>query len=1497
MSREEVLGNPNDIETLEGLWGDAIDAADFGEDSGFHVIEASLNDSNTDKILRLIEKGEVDENGQKALPISEVLDGIHSRLNRAYFDAEGVRLISDLPSRRYSSRYGTRLDEMDEAVRKSEKTARKHRKRKRRNDPNSRQNKRKQAITVNNVIADALGNARPKGKETRQLTNDQIRNLESASLRTRDDLDTVLDSLMGTHLQKDVAMEFLRRIRTTEAEVPAIKVRKGYKDMTVDKLQSVLRQALEGGDRSTVDQVAWVMQYRGAKKRGVNIAQPRYIGKDDLDYPPLIEPKDSRVRAAIDREAEHFVGTPTHEGIPANAPAAEREMLSYLTHRSPEAQYSLRTLAYRMLRLMGKDLASNVQGSQILSQADLYKLAGKEIPDGAGASFMDFRAPEFSALRKDLRRLAIGLNKGESSPMDLMHEIGHLATRSLFGHNEQRFIHRVYAEANDPIKSRIKNQYKDKPEADQAMEWFVEGWGNYAAERVAKGDIWQARLSGSEQDLKLRNRFELLVDRLLEGVSYLVNGLVGREDVRQMYRRMTFFGDMMRFAKDNPQGWGESRLASGTPSGNADARPASQNYNNMADAGRYNPVPDMARIARDADSDNAAFNSITHQLPAMAQSAENSGAPRKLTQTLLNMARKRPPNEQDLDTIKKFNAPLQFRTNSSRIRKNSMNWIADWIAPLNGSGHTERTNSAMSGRIMPILEKFKELDDYGNVLKRYRHSVAQTQPGSIKRIFKALRAPEGSPLEARRLSRLNQKEREIYKDTLKLMQDEKARLTAMGVQMGNIKKYVPQLWNVHSIEKNKTEFIEAMADYFQFDSNKQSGQPILRTEAVDRARGVWSKLSDEEGIYHAPTHASSKDARSDHIDFQRMIRLDQAPGEILEKLEPFLEDNLEAVLVKYLDSSTRRADFHQQFGVGMHGLHDYINVVEHGLDGAAELLSTSKVRKVESKRMVNGDIVRETEQTTLFRAPFKNIASSMTAINKTIKLLINNDGNNNIQAARKYLLSFMPDENPHYKRRIEAIIHALADTNGGQVHVHNEEIKHLIGTFQALQHKPVVSNDPWFKSSNQASRWIRNFNSVSLLSYVTLTSLSDLALPLVRSGSMTSYLKAINNLRDPEYLAALRNIGTSIESLTHQRIQGIYGNEGGKWSNAFFNLVGLTQWTDAMRQVSGAVAWESFKAEQKRAQRLLNKNGLRPDGSIDFARQSKGFKASYSYLNHFGLADFAKPDAKPLDSLAKGKKLDKVREGVIRFANETIFTPNQDDIPLRWQTPWARVIAQFKHFPMMMGRLARQTVECGVKEGDWRQFVALVFASPVVGMGSLAVKDIFQSRGGDDGQSPEARHRNLLKFLGYDEDIHGNKDDFAGWYAEGLAHAGALGLLAQMTQDAAQQLDNGAYGFQRIAGLVGGPTVGLGADLFNVASGSWDAITKGEDNGNGKERQAVRSVAGRIPFIGQNMAVREWLTETIAGEPEKRGSKKSSWSTNWDSTDWDGAGWSESDWE
>ena len=145
-----------------------------------------------------------------------------------------------------------------------------HRKRrKRRNDPNSRQNKRKQAITVNNVIADALGNARPKGKETRQLTNDQIRNLESASLRTRDDLDTVLDSLMGTHLQKDVAMEFLRRIRTTEAEVPAIKVRKGYKDMTVDKLQSVLRQALEGGDRSTVDQVAWVMQYRGAKKRAL----------------------------------------------------------------------------------------------------------------------------------------------------------------------------------------------------------------------------------------------------------------------------------------------------------------------------------------------------------------------------------------------------------------------------------------------------------------------------------------------------------------------------------------------------------------------------------------------------------------------------------------------------------------------------------------------------------------------------------------------------------------------------------------------------------------------------------------------------------------------------------------------------------------------------------------------------------------------------------------------------------------------------------------------------------------------------------------------------------------------------------------------------------------------------------------------------------------------------------------------------------------------------
>ena len=123
------------------------------------------------------------------------------------------------------------------------------------------------------------------------------------------------------------------------------------------------------------------------------------------------------------------MGVPTSDGIPANSRAAVREMLSFITHRDPEAQYAARTMTYRMVNLMGKTVAGDLADTNILSAKDLARLAGADADQAPSASYADL-VPEFKKLRKDMRRLSIGLNKGNTSPFDVVHEIGHMLTRA-----------------------------------------------------------------------------------------------------------------------------------------------------------------------------------------------------------------------------------------------------------------------------------------------------------------------------------------------------------------------------------------------------------------------------------------------------------------------------------------------------------------------------------------------------------------------------------------------------------------------------------------------------------------------------------------------------------------------------------------------------------------------------------------------------------------------------------------------------------------------------------------------------------------------------------------------------------------------------------------------------------------------------------------------------------------------------------------------------------
>jgi hypothetical protein len=216
---------------------------------------------------------------------------------------------------------------------------------------------------------------------------------------------------------------------------------------------------------------------------------------------------------------------------------------------------------------------------------------------------------------------------------------------------------------------------------------------------------------------------------------------------------------------------------------------------------------------------------------------------------------------------------------------------------------------------------------------------------------------------------------------------------------------------------------------------------------------------------------------------------------------------------------------------------------------------------------------------------------------------------------------------------------------------------------------------------------------------------------------------------------------------------------------------------------------------------------------------------------------------------------------VIKFADESIFQPNPNDIPMWAQTPVGSLVFQLKSFPLMMSRLGGHVLS-EANHGNLKPLMYLASIGPAFGVATLTAKDIIQMRGGEDDRSPEVRKRNLLKALGYDKKIHGDEQSFMGWYVESMMVMGGLGLMGDVIHSAVTQADNGAYGQQRMWSTLLGPSFGLGNAVMQVGAG----IADEKDNSNAKERSAVREVATRIPVLGGNRKVREAIVDATAGE-------------------------------
>ena len=897
-----------------------------------------------------------------------------------------------------------------------------------------------------------------------------------------------------------------------------------------------------------------------------------------------------------------------------------------------------------------------------------------------------------------------------------------------------------------------------------------------------------------------------------------------------------------------------------------------------------------------------------------ATELEEAGVPARTLEAMISVARGRGMPSEAAAEIRKSSIFWPFKTNAKIMDRSGLKTMANFFEPKDGSGgHFERTNARMGKFVIPLTKLLKQLPDSNNKLMNYWRTGPQmmaesamgalginpkrrlTQPASHLRVMSALR-------DANKVPSLTPEERAVYDHARGYLDEAVGRMRAAGAIVGEIKKnYVPQIWRKDLIEADPEEFVRRLTRYFLAERNGGGNAE----KAEKSARRVMQRIIDEDGVLSNPAQnfkrmSDKAGDQSDHLDYNRVIRLDEYPEftdfDTPDSLAVFMENDILVAMTKYSDNVEHRIDIAQEFGVGAHGYHDYMAIVSQPMNPReviGKLLSTNKILTTTYVRSGGSDHgVKEMKfDNNYFYAPIKNKDGAKIKADELIEMAQRGSTAAEIEANIMDLLGDQLSQNPdanmlreNFRKRAKAIASALADTQGLTKLTSNDNLKHAQGFMNAAMRRPIDGVHGTYSLKN-ASKWLRGVNAVTLLGFTTLTSLGDLILPLIRSGDIGAYTKSLYKFAsDPEYRDMIRNIGAATENAVHQRLTVAHGVDSTQFMTGFFNATLLTPWTDMMRDVAGAVSYEHLKAQHK-----ILKN--RPN--------SRAGRIARRILREEGLAEFVEDQSLDMDLIMESRfsglehpLANKLASSTIKLTNQMIFTPNPNDIPLWAQTPLGAIAFQLKSYPLMMTRLVN-TVAGEAFRGDTvaerganfaKAFVgqsdnrlgplaALLVAGPAMGGIAVGAKDIVQGRGGEDNREFELRERKLSETLtdafAENEDL----DMLLGWYFDGMVALGGLGLVGELMYDIASQTDNGAYGQQRTLETIGGPTVGLFNDAQTVMQGArswWD-----DDEANGLRRAAVREIAGRVPVLGGVSWAKEGIVDTVAGV-RGAGGKKSS---------------------
>lgn len=371
----------------------------------------------------------------------------------------------------------------------------------------------------------------------------------------------------------------------------------------------------------------------------------------------------------------------------------------------------------------------------------------------------------------------------------------------------------------------------------------------------------------------------------------------------------------------------------------------------------------------------------------------------------------------------------------------------------------------------------------------------------------------------------------------------------------------------------------------------------------------------------------------------------------------------------------------------------------------------------------------------------------------------------------------------------------------------------------------------------RAGRVARHVNFLRLLGGMTISSLPDMARPIMQHGlrsSLKSLGKMLTDISAQRIAKAdLREMGVGLEYALSSRSKVIadlndpysrrsFLERGLEWSSQKFgNFTFMNQYTDSMKMWSGVTTQSKVLSA---ANRVAGGKNLS--------------KKEITKLAHIGIdesmlhriADQYSRHGEDLGGMLTGHSHlwdDRVvreafQSAILKDVRTTVITPGIGDTPLMMSSELGKIVMQFKTFFFATHNRA---LVSGIQSGDASFYYGALLQ---VGLGSLVY---------------------VLKSMMAGREIN---TDPANLVKEGLDWSGMMGWLGE-PNNVLENLSGGTYGMSAMfggppasryqsrngIGALLGPTFDLGGDIKN--------ITAGVLNGEFDDRE-VRSVRKLLPF-------------------------------------------------